>query len=255
MERNATRPHSAGAEDSTSRGLEDGAAHVTRPATFLIVDDQPVVSFAMRNLLSSQPGWSVVAHVTTLDEARIACNQSSPVVVLLDRVRPGDREYAFISWVRDHAPSTVSVVYGGQPELVYAQRCIRSGAAGYVGRAASVDVLLYTISLVLNGETVVNGHVIDRLTTNFVRSPSAEGIESLSQRELEVLHLLGQGMSNHKIAQLLCRSAKTIESHRYRIAQKLKISGGAELVHFALRHEIASDLLAPGCGEGAEQIG
>lgn len=225
------------------RGGSTSAQSSPEAVTFLIVDDHPVVCFALKHLLSSQPGWRVMGNVSTLQEARETCMAQSPRVVLLDLMFPGECGLEFLGWLHGRMSSTIPIVYSIQPEAVYSHACIRAGAAGYVGKGASVEALVSTISLALRGETVVNGQVVNQRTTRFVRSASAGGIDSLSRRELEVLNLIGQGLSNKRIAQILCRSAKTVESHRYRIARKLKVINGPELVHFALQHQIASDLM------------
>lgn len=245
MDRDITRPSILATHGSDSQVTQAPPTAARPRATFMIIDDQPVTAFAMSSLITAQPQWQVVAQASTIVEARSLCATARPSAVLLGVIHPREVEFEFLAWLRDHLPSTIAIVYSVQPEAIYAQSCIRAGASAYVGKEASIELLLYTLTLALNGETVVNGHVVDRLTAHFVRSSTAEGLASLSQRELEILHLLGEGMSTRRISELLCRSTKTIESHRYRIGRKLNISSGTELVHFALRHQIASAALAP----------
>ncbi len=213
---------------------------------FLIVDDHPVVSFAMQHLLSSQDGWQVVGHAGTPNDAVAILNKLGVDAVLLDLLFPGESGLEFLSWLHRERPQTAAVVYSIQPEEVYASRCLRAGASGYVSKDASVDTLLTTIRQVLDGQSSVNGKIMNDQVKGFVRSSNARGIEKLSLRELEVLNLLGQGMSNKRIASLLCRSVKTIETHRYRISRKLNIGNGPELVHLALQHRLAAEMMPGG---------
>lgn len=220
-------------------GAGSNSQAAPRTVTFVIVDDHPVVSFAMKHLLTSQPGWSVAAIAASPAEAMTIVEAQQPHVVLIDLMFPGSSGLEFVSWMHAHAPRAKSIVYSIQPKDIYARRCIRAGAHGYVGKESGVDVVLATIRQVLEGRTVVGGKALDENVRAFVQGGSANGVDLLSNRELEVLDLLGQGLSNRRIAKALCRTPKTIESHRYRISRKLKIRNGPELVHFAIQHRMA----------------
>lgn len=221
------------------------AARRTINARFLVIDDHPVVSFALSHIIASHAGWEVVQQVTFLQDAKRLCEADCPNVALLDLILPGECGLEFLSWASVRRPSMRCVVYSIQPDSIYASTCIRAGAAGYVGKQASVESLVATIEQVLDGHLSVNGRVLDRDAVAFVRGRQTEGIESLSQRELEVLNLLGQGLSNRRIAEVIHRSAKTVETHRYRISRKLNVPNGPELVHFALQHRLANEQLTP----------
>lgn len=226
-----------------------------RASRFLIVDDHPVVSFAMEHLLSSQQGWEVAGHAGTPREAIEFLQNTAVDAVLVDLIFPGESGLEFLTWVHTERPGVAVVVYSIQPERVYARRCLSAGASGYVSKDASVDILLSTIRQSLQGLSSINGVAVNDEVKNFVRSSSGKGLEKLSARELEVLNLLGQGMSNRKIASLLCRSVKTIETHRYRISRKLNIGNGAELVHLALQHRMAVDMMPALATGGPDDAG
>lgn len=221
-------------------------AHVQAGFTrFLIVDDHPVVSFAMNHLIGAQPGWRVAGLASCPADAMARLERDGAEVILVDLMFPGSSGLEFVSWISVNAPRSRLVVYSIQPEEIYARRCIRAGAHGYVGKDAGVDILLATIRLVLEGRTAIAGHALDEPVREAVRGPASDKLECLSNRELEVLDLLGQGLSNRRIAKLLCRTAKTIESHRYRMSRKLGIANGPELVHFALQHRLAASHSLP----------
>lgn len=203
------------------------------PLRFLIVDDQPIVSFALRQILTSPPGWQILAHVPTPDEARDALTRHSPDIVVLNLLYPDVAGYDFIRWVAaNHAARTV--VYSTQPASIYARRCIHAGARGYIARDTSIEDLFQTMRLVAQGRTVVCGRIDEPGQT-----ASAGADERLSRREIEILNLLGQGLSNRDIARRLCRSDKTVESHRYRIVRKLNLASGRELNDYARRCVLA----------------
>lgn len=215
-------------------------------ATFLIVDDHPVVSFALQQLINAEEGWKVTGKVVTAAEAIAFVRVHRPDVALIDLILPSSSGFELLTWLQTQ-PAVRSVVYSMHPEDVYARRCLAAGAAGYVSKDAAVETLVSTIRWVLAGKASINGQVLDDSVPRFMQD-SAGGLESLSTRELEVLTLLGQGLSNRRIAQVLCRSDKTIESHRYRMSKKLHITNGPELVHFAIQHCIASGTIAAAAG-------
>lgn len=214
--------------------------------TFLLVDDHPVVSFALSHVVESKVGWKVASRATTPAEAMERIAKQLPKVVLLDLVFPGECGLDFLAWLKRNHPKILSIVYSVQPEDIYARRCVRVGARGYISKSASVEVLIETIELVIDGHAVVCGQIVDEEISDFVKSKASSGIDALSVRELEVLHLLGQGMGNKRIAEELCRSAKTIESHRYRIARKLNVPNGPELILYAMQHRVATALIPNG---------
>lgn len=232
--------------------IESGVTHASnalrtnqRARTFLLVDDHPVISFALRHIVSSQPGWEVVEHAQTPDEAKAILNRRPIDAVILDLVFPGQCGLDFLAWALHAYPRVATIVYSVQPEDIYAQRCLNAGARGYVSKKASVEVFIETARLAISGRCAISGRPIDEFVVGFVRDDrGSSGIELLSLRELEVLHLIGQGMNNGRIARELCRSTKTIESHRYRISRKLNIPNGPELMHFAMQHRLAAEMIA-----------
>jgi len=212
---------------------------------FVLIDDHPVVAFALQHLISSQPGWNVLGRASDLREAESLIENHHPDVVVLDLMLPGESGLEFLSWLQAHAPECRSIIYSVQPSEIYARRCLQHGARAYIGKNANVDALIESIRLVVEGKVVVCDDRPESADSPDDKRCMGAGLELLSTRELEVLHLLGQGLSNVRIAKLLCRSAKTIESHRYRISRKLGIPNGLELVHFAMQHSFAAGIGSP----------
>lgn len=222
------------------RTIEDGVTENT--VRIVIVDDQPIVSFALAHVLSSRPGWTVVAQVATTDEARGIVQRSRPDIVVVDLRCPDADSLEFLCWVGLESDNARSIVYSLQPAAIYARKCIQAGASAYIGKESTVEDVIETVRLVSLGHTVVCGNVCDSECADFLKSSQGIGIESLSRREIEVLNLIGQGMSNKAIARFLCRSDKTVESHRYRIARKLRVENGPALVELARRYHATGSI-------------
>ena len=121
-------------------------------------------------------------------------------------------------------------------EALYAERALRAGARGYIMKQASAENLLAAIRTVLRGEIYLSADLSSALLKTIVSQKQAtvNSLERLSDRELEIFRLLGQGFTTREIATSLSISAKTVESHRGNIRQKLKLQNGAELMRFAM---------------------
>ena len=121
-------------------------------------------------------------------------------------------------------------------EKVYAERCLRAGASGYVMKEDGAELLLEAIRTILRGEVFVSQVVKERMVRGLARSGGSAGrtVRDLSDRELQVFRLLGEGLSTREVAERLSLSVKTIESHRARIKEKLGIESASQLVHRAV---------------------
>lgn len=221
--------------------------------SFMIVEDHPVVAFALKHLIESQPSWRVTTAVASVREGITALSTRAPDVAVVDLILPSNSGFEFLSWVRSHHPEVRTVIYSTHPDHVYAQRCLGCGASGYVGKSAPVEALIETLRWVIAGHVSINGQVLEEPLRHSI-APAPPGLDHLSLRELEVLSLLGQGLSNRRIAELMCRSDKTVESHRYRIARKLGIANGPQLVHFAIQHSMAAEAVEAAGRAGASSV-
>lgn len=221
----------------------------------VIVDDQPVVSFALAHVLSSRVGWSVIAQVSTTDEAREVVRRCRPDIVVVDLRCPDSESLEFLCWVGLQSDGVRSIVYSLQPAAIYARKCIQAGASAYIGKESTVEDVIETVRLVSLGHTVLCGNVCDSECAEFLKSGHGIGVESLSRREIEVLNLIGQGMSNKAIARFICRSDKTVESHRYRMARKLRVENGPELVELARRFHLTGNIEKAGAARAPERPG
>jgi DNA-binding NarL/FixJ family response regulator len=136
------------------------------------------------------------------------------------------------------------LAYSMHDEHIYAERALRAGAKGYLMKQEPPEVLKEAIHTVLKGKIFLSSQMADRLLGKLVgvgagTTVSASPVESLSDRELEVLHLLGQGMTTSKIADKLCLSVKTVETYREHLKQKLHLQSGPELLRYAIEWSLS----------------
>lgn len=210
----------------------------------LIIDDHPIVRQGLMQVISGEPDLSICAEVDTALDARVAVKRHSPDVVITDINLKAGGGIELIRHLHAHVPRLPILVFSSHDETIYAQRMLSIGASGYIMKqAASCDVLL-ALRRVLERKTYVSktvgAAIIQRCSTS---NPSGMGdpLDRLSNRELQVLHMVGEGRSTRETAQFLSLSVKTIESHRQRIKRKLNLGNGSQLVQYAVNWLVGND--------------
>jgi DNA-binding NarL/FixJ family response regulator len=203
-----------------------------------LVDDHPIVQQALADMLNHEKELEVCG---TTKNARTALDQIEklrPDLVILDLVLQGANGIELLKDIRVRYPKQLVLMLSMHDESVYAFRALRAGAAGYIMKAEATEKLLGAIRQVLQGGVYLSEkmqkRVLGRMGVNQVEEPG-QPLDQLSDRELEVLRLLGQAMSTRQIAEELHLSVKTIESHRAHLKQKLNLKTGADLIQYALR--------------------
>jgi DNA-binding NarL/FixJ family response regulator len=138
---------------------------------------------------------------------------------------------------RAHYPQLPILVLSMHDETIYAERMLSAGANGYIMKQAASDQFLVAMRRVLDGGIYVSELVGNSMIQKFASGGayiSANPIDRLSNRELQILHMIGRGLSTRQAAEALNLSVKTVESHRQRIKRKLNLSTGSQLVQFAV---------------------
>jgi two-component system response regulator NreC len=204
--------------------------------TVVLADDHAVVRKGLRLLLEAEPGLRVLAEAGTVPDALRMARAHRPAVLVLDLNMPGGSSLEAIPTIRREAPSTAIVVLTMQNDPSFARQALQAGALGFVLKEAADDELLGAIRLAAAGDTYLNPRLGARLAA---QPPQPAGPpDDLSDRELEVLKLIALGHTNAEIAGQLYLSVRTVESHRAHIQQKTRRSSRAELVRYALEHDL-----------------
>ena len=202
----------------------------------IIADDHAVVRKGLRLLIDAEPGLKVLAEAGTVPDAVMKTRALRPGVLVLDLNMPGGSSLEAIPHIRDEASTTAIVVLTMQNDPAFARQALQSGAAGFVLKEAADDELLEAIRQAAAGGTYLNPTLGARLAA---APPEPAGPpDDLSERELSVLRLIALGHTNSEIATNLHLSVRTVESHRAHIQQKTRRSSRAELVRYALEHDL-----------------
>ena len=173
----------------------------------------------------------------TARDARAAIKELSPDVVIADiSLKQGDG-IELVRDVRAHHPQLPILVLSMHDETIYAERMLSAGANGYIMKQAASEQFLVSLRRVLDGGIYVSEAVGNNMIQKFAAGGSyisANPIDRLSNRELQILHMIGKGMSTRETAHSLNLSIKTVESHRQRIKRKLNLTTGTQLVQYAV---------------------
>lgn len=204
--------------------------------TVVLADDHAVVRKGLRLLVEAEDGLRVVAEAGNVPDALRMARAHRPNVLVLDLNMPGGSSLEAIPTIREQASMTAIVVLTMQNDPSFARQALQAGALGFVLKEAADDELLGAIKLAAEGETYLNPRLGARLAAQ--PAQPAGPPDDLSERELEVLKLIALGHTNAEVAGQLYLSVRTVESHRAHIQQKTRLSSRAELVRYALEHQL-----------------
>ena len=215
-------------------GMTAGKRRVRR---VLIVDDHPIVRQGLRRVMENEDDLTVCGEAETARDARTAIKELDPDVVIADiSLKQGDG-IELVRDVRAHYPHLPILVLSMHDETIYAERMLSAGANGYIMKQAASDQFLTSLRRVLDGNIYVSEAIGNNMIQKFAAGGahiSANPIDRLSNRELQILHMIGKGMSTRETAHSLNLSIKTVESHRQRIKRKLNLNTGTQLVQYAV---------------------
>jgi DNA-binding NarL/FixJ family response regulator len=208
-------------------------------AKVLIVDDHPAIREALAIRIGTQPDLAVCGEAANIAEALRLLADTDPDVAVIDIGLESGSGLDLIKRIRARNDRVRVVVWSMHGEDLYAERALRAGAMGYLTKGQATNQIIDAIRHVLSGQMYLSPAMADKLLKRTVgragpdaaRSP----IDSLSDRELDVFRLIGQGRKTQQIADDLHLSVKTVETYRDRIRQKLDLSDGMELTRCALQ--------------------
>ncbi|HEY0554999.1 MAG TPA: response regulator transcription factor [Thermoanaerobaculia bacterium] len=204
--------------------------------TILIVDDHPMFRRGLASLIESEPDLAVCGQAGSSAVALQAAQQSQPDLAIVDLSLGESDGLDLVKELKRRHPRIPALVLSMHDEAVYAERSLRAGARGYVTKQQLDETVLVAIRRLLAGEIYMSGTVGERLAARFVAGRTLathSPLEALSDRELQVFRLIGQGRSTRQIAETLHLSIKTIETHREHLKQKLQVETATELAHRA----------------------
>lgn len=215
----------------------NGAASAIGKTKVYLIDDHPIMVQGLKELINNQKDMKVVG---SSDDWHVAIEQSKkvqPDLILLDVTLKDANGIEVLKNLKIHLPQVKILMLSMHDENLYAMRSLKAGAQGYIMKQEAVDQVLTAIRQVIAGEVYLSDSMSKRTMFQLLgRGGTRTGspLEDLSDRELEVFTLIGQGCTTRQIAEKLHLSIKTVETHRAHIKEKLNLKNSTELVQHAI---------------------
>ena len=208
----------------------------------LIVDDHPLICEGLTMRLSLQPDLQVCGEAATEEEALTLVYKTAPNLVLVDISLKCGHGIELVKQIKSRHPRVKMLVVSGFDESLYAEWALRAGALGYLNKQESNEKLLDAIRTVLAGKRFVSATIAQRLVGQALGHAHQANtpIDRLSDRELQIFHLIGKGLTTGAIADQLFISTHTIDTHRENIKHKLGIPNAGELTRAAVQWVLES---------------
>jgi DNA-binding NarL/FixJ family response regulator len=216
----------------------------TRPATVLIVDDHELVRRGLREMIGREPDLSVCDTVADAPQVMARLREIQPDLVLVDLTLQDGDGLELIKQIQATHPEVRVLVVSMHDENLYAERSIRAGAMGFVSKNEPAEAIIDAIRDVLHGRVHVSKHLADRLLQRMTwrhGAPEEQPLDALSDREVEVLTLLGEGLNSRDVAGRLHLSTKTVHTYREHLKKKLGLKSASELIRFAVARNLLGD--------------
>jgi DNA-binding NarL/FixJ family response regulator len=207
-------------------------------ARVLIVDDHPIIRQGLSELINHEDDLVVCGQAEGANQALSAIKKTRPDTVVVDISLKDRSGLELIKDIRAQHPDLAVLALSMHDESLYAERALRAGARGYVMKVEATENVVKAIRRVLSGQVYLSDRMSARMIHKLVgheAEASDSGIDRLSDRELEVFTMIGQGIGTRQIAEKLCLSIKTIETYRAHIKEKLDLADAAELLTYAVQ--------------------
>ena len=203
----------------------------------VIVDDHPLFRERLSELIDHELDMEVCGEAEDARQAIELIRNTSPDLAIVDITLKGSSGLELIKNIRELPTAVPVLVLSMHDESLYAERALRAGAAGYITKHESAENVLLAVRRVLAGEVYLSG----TLTSAFLKSltsglkSTSQPLDRLTDRELEILELIGRGRATRQIAETLRLGIATVDTYRARIKEKMNFRSGTELQHFAIR--------------------
>jgi DNA-binding NarL/FixJ family response regulator len=207
----------------------------------LVVDDHPIVRQGLTLLINQEPDLAVCGVAEEMHSGLRAIQSGRPDIVILDISLNGPDGLEMLKNIRISSPRLPVLILSMHDESIYAERALRAGANGYIMKQEATEKVLVALRRILSGEIYVSDRISNHMLQHYVRGANLSEQSSLGEltnRELEVFRLIGEGLGTRQIAEALHLSVKTVESYQAHIKEKLSLRSARELVQHAIQWNV-----------------
>jgi len=208
-----------------------------RKKTVFLVDDHPIVRQGLTLLINQEADLAVCGEAQEMQSALPAIQSAKPDIIIVDISLSGPDGLELLKNIRIISPRLPVLILSMHDESIYAERALRAGANGYIMKQEATENVLVALRRILSGEIYVSEKIANSMLQHYVRGAHPaqhSSIAELTDRELEVFRLIGDGQGTRQIAETLHLSVKTVESYQAHIKEKLSLRSARELVQHAV---------------------
>src|SRR5947208_10917163 len=210
--------------------------------TVFVVDDHPIVREGLAQMINRESDLTVCGEAQEMHGALQMIESLKPDILIVDISLNGPDGLDLLKNIRTKDPRLPVLILSMHDESIYAERALRAGANGYIMKQEATEKVLVALRRILNRETYVSSRVANKMLRQYIsgsESPRRSPVAELTDRELEVFRLIGEGHGTRKIAEELHLSVKTVESYQAHIKDKLSLRNARELVQHAIQWAIS----------------
>ena len=204
----------------------------------LIADDHELVREGLKKVLKSEMDMSIAHEAKDSVEVLKFLEKSTVDIILLDISMPGRSGLDILKDIKKFHPRLPVLILSMHAEEKYAIRALKAGASGYITKESAADELVKAIRKVVNGGKYISHSLAEQLASELITPSENLPHEALSDRELQVMCLIAQGVSVPQIAEQLSLSLSTINTYRFRVLEKMSMKTNAELIRYTLKHNL-----------------
>jgi DNA-binding NarL/FixJ family response regulator len=213
----------------------------SKKKTVFVVDDHPIVRQGLALLINREADLAVCGEAEEMHAALSAIQAAKPDILILDISLNGPDGLELLKNIRITSARLPVLVLSMHDESIYAERALRAGANGYIMKQEATEKVLVALRRLLSGEIYVSDRIANNMLRHYVRGANVSehsSVSDLSDRELEVFRLIGEGQGTRQIAEALHLSVKTVESYQAHIKEKLSLRSARELVQHAVQWNV-----------------
>jgi DNA-binding NarL/FixJ family response regulator len=209
--------------------------------TVFLVDDHPIVRQGLTLLINQEADLTVCGEAQEMQAALKAIQAVKPDILIVDISLNGPDGLELLKNIRINSARLPVLILSMHDESIYAERALRAGANGYIMKQEATEKVLVALRRILSGEIYVSEKIANNMVRHYVRGANPaehSAISELTDRELEVFRLIGDGLGTRQIAEVLHLSMKTVESYQAHIKEKLSLRSARELVQHAVQWNV-----------------